>query len=165
LDDAANLGRARAASTQTGYDDRRTSEQSAARSSRPMIYLDSSVALAHLLAEDRFPPDLLWDQPLVSSRLLECEVWNRINAHQLQNSHGEAVRNLIGRVAMIEMVGPVLTRALQPFPVPVRTLDAIHLAALEFIRAQKQSVQLASYDERLLTAARFLGIAEWSEIQ
>jgi hypothetical protein len=82
---------------------------------------------------------------------------------QLQNSHGDAVRNLIGRVAMIEMVGPVLARALQPFPVPVRTLDAIHLAALEFIRAQKQSVQLASYDEGLLAAARFLGIAEWSE--
>jgi hypothetical protein len=56
-----------------------------------VIYLDSSVALAHLLAEDRFPPDALWDQPLVSSRLLECEVWNRINAHQLQNSHGDAV--------------------------------------------------------------------------
>jgi hypothetical protein len=106
-----------------------------------MIYLDSSVALAHLLAEDRFPPDLLWDQQLVSSRLLECEVWNRINAYQLQNSHGDAVRNLIGRITMIEMVGPVLARALQPFPVPVRTLDAIHLAALEFIRAQKQSVQ------------------------
>jgi uncharacterized protein len=130
-----------------------------------MIYLDSSVALAHLLAEDRFPPDELWEEQLVSSRLLECEVWNRINAHQLQNSHGDAVRNLIGRIAMIEMVGPVLARALQPFPVPVRTLDAIHLAALEFIRAQKQSVQLASYDERLLAAARFLGIAEWSESQ
>jgi hypothetical protein len=64
-----------------------------------------------------------------------------------------------------EMVGPVLTRALQPFPVPVRTLDAIHLAALEFVRAQKQSVQLASYDERLLAAARFLGIVEWSASQ
>jgi hypothetical protein len=126
-----------------------------------MIYLDSSVALAHLLAEDRFPPEALWDQPLVSSRLLECEVWNRVNTHQLQNSHGDAVRNLIGRVAMIEMVGPVLTRALRPFPVPVRTLDAIHLSALEFVREQKQSVQLASYDERLLTAARLLGIAVW----
>jgi hypothetical protein len=56
----------------------------------------------------------------------------------------------------------VLTRALQPFPVPVRTLDAIHLAALEFIRAQRQSVKLASYDERLLTTARLLGISEWS---
>jgi hypothetical protein len=76
--------------------------------------------LAHLLAEDRFPPDLLWKQQLVSSRLLQREIWNRINAYQLQNSHGDAVRNLIGRVAMIEMVGPVLARALQPFPVPVR---------------------------------------------
>ena len=128
-----------------------------------MIYLDSSVALAHLLAEDRSPPEALWAQPLVSSRLLECEVWNRVNAHQLQKTHGDAVRDLIGRVAMIEMVGPVLARALQPFPVPVRTLDAIHLAALEFIRTQKQSVQLASYDERLIAAARLLGIAEWSE--
>jgi hypothetical protein len=34
---------------------------------------------------------------------------------------------------MIEMVGPVLGRALGPFPIPVRTLDAIHLSALEFI--------------------------------
>jgi hypothetical protein len=48
-------------------------------------------------------------------------------------SHGDAIRNLIGRVAMIEMVGPVLGRALRPFPIPVRTLDAIHLSALEFI--------------------------------
>jgi hypothetical protein len=161
LDYATDFDRARAATTQAGYDDRRTSEQSAARSSGPVIYLDSTVALAHLLAEDRFPSEALWDQPLVSSRFLECEVWNRINAYQLQNSHGDAVRNLIGRVAMIEMVGPVLTRALQPFPVPVRTLDAIHLSALEFIRAQKHSVQLASYDERLLAAARLLGIAVW----
>ena len=130
-----------------------------------MIYLDSSVALAHLLAEDRFPPNTLWRESLISSRLLECEVWNRINAQQLQTSHGEAVRNLIGRIAMIEMVGPVLTRALQPFPVPVRTLDAIHLSALEFIRAQKQSVALASYDERLVAAAQLLGFEAWRETQ
>src|SRR5258708_38573849 len=115
-----------------------------------MIYLDSSVALAHLLAEDRFPPDLLWDQQLVSSRLLECEVWNRINAYQLQNSHGEAVRNLIGRVAMIETVGPVLTRALQPLPVPVRTLDTILLAAIEFIGAQEQMMSVCLWQRAFL---------------
>lgn len=130
-----------------------------------MIYLDSSVALAYLLAEDRFPSDELWDEQLVSSRLLECEIWNRINAHRLQSSHGKAVRNLVGRVAMIEMVAPVLARALQPFPIAVRTSDAIHLAALEFIRAQKQDVQLASYDDRLVAAARLLGIAEWTARQ
>ena len=127
-----------------------------------MIYLDSSVALAHLLAEDRYPPDTLWHQPLVSSRLLECEVWNRINARRLQDSHGDAVRGLLDRIAIIEMVPPVLARALKPFPAPVRTLDAIHLAAIEFIRSQGASVQLASYDERLADVARLLGIAEWN---
>ena len=127
-----------------------------------MIYLDSSVALAHLLAEDRFPPDTLWHQPLVSSRLLECEVWNRINARRLQDSHGDDARALVNRIAMIEMVPPVLRRALDPFPAPVRTLDAIHLAAIEFIRAQGARVQLASYDERMLSVARLLGIPEWN---
>ena len=97
----------------------------------------------------------------MSSRLLECEVWNRINAHQLQNTHGDAVRNLIGRVAMIEMVGPVLTRALQPFPVPVRTLDAIHVATVEFVRGQKQS-PAGKLRRAVLAAARLLGIAAWN---
>ena len=59
-----------------------------------MIYLDSSVALAYLLAEDRFPPEDLWKQQLVSSRLLEYELWNRIHALRLDRSHGDAVRAL-----------------------------------------------------------------------
>ena len=60
------------------------------------------------------------------------------------------------------MVPPVLRRAFESFPAPVRTLDAIHLAAIEFIRAEGASVQLASYDERLLGVARLLGIPEWN---
>jgi predicted nucleic acid-binding protein len=127
-----------------------------------MIYLDSSVALAYLLAEDRFPSNALWRLPIVSSRLLECEVWTRINARRLQDSHGDAVRGLIGRIGIIEMVPPVLRRALEPFPVPVRTLDAIHLAAIEFIRSQGASIELASYDERLVDVARLLGIPAWA---
>jgi predicted nucleic acid-binding protein len=123
-----------------------------------VIYLDSSVALAHLLAEDGAPPDSLWRQPLVSSRLLEYEVWNRIHAHRLGDSHGDAVRELIGRLALIELTAPALARALEPFPIPVRTLDAVHLASIEFLRAQRQIVELASYDDRLLAAARALAI-------
>lgn len=123
-----------------------------------MIYLDSSVALAHLLAEDRSPPDGLWHQPLVSSRLLEYEVWNRVYARKLEHSHGELVRDLIGRVALIELAVPVLGRALEPFPVPVRTLDALHLASIEFLRTRRQTIELASYDDRLLEAAQALGI-------
>jgi predicted nucleic acid-binding protein len=126
-----------------------------------MIYLDTSVALAYLLAEDRYPSNALWQQPIVSSRLLECEVWTRISARRLQDSHGDAARGLLDRIAIIEMIPPVLRRALKPFPAPVRTLDAIHLAAIEFIRSQGANVQLASYDERLVGVARLLGIAEW----
>jgi hypothetical protein len=53
-------------------------------------------------------------------------------------------------------------RALELFPIPVRTPEAIHLAAIEFIRSQGVSLQLASYDERLVGAARLLDIPEWS---
>jgi hypothetical protein len=45
-----------------------------------VIYLDTSVALAQLLAEDRLPAERIWDEQLVSSRLLEYELWNRLHA-------------------------------------------------------------------------------------
>lgn len=123
-----------------------------------MIYLDTSVALAHLLAEDRSPPEKLWREPLISSRLLEYEIWIRIHARKLARSHGDHVRALVGRVALVELAPPVLARALDPFPRPVRTLDALHLASMEFLRAHGQVVTLASYDDRLLAAARALKI-------
>jgi len=123
-----------------------------------VIYLDTSVVLAHLLAEDRSPPDSLWREALVASRLLEYEVWNRIHVRRLGRSHGDDVRALIGRVALIELTPPVLARALEPFPIPVRTLDALHLASLDFLRNRGQEVELASYDERLLAVAAAMDI-------
>lgn len=121
-----------------------------------MIYLDTSVALAHLLAEDRLPPEKLWDEHLISSRLLEYEIWTRINAHKLGLSHADEVRSLLGRIALVELSPPVLTRALEPFPSPVRTLDALHLASIDFLHKQGQNVVLASYDTRMISAARSL---------
>jgi predicted nucleic acid-binding protein len=123
-----------------------------------VIYLDSSVALAHLLAEDRSPPETVWGEILISSRLLVYEVWNRIHARGLTRSHGDAARTLIGRLVFIELEPPVLARAIEPFPIPVRTLDALHLASIEFMRSRHQAVELLSYDERLTAGARALGI-------
>jgi hypothetical protein len=123
-----------------------------------LIYLDTSVALAQLFAEDRTPPPSLWEEPLVSSRLLEYELWTRIHARRLGAPYAEAARGLLGRVALVELAPPVLSRALEPFPVPVRTLDALHLASLEFLRRQGQQVSLATYDGRMRTAARRLRV-------
>jgi hypothetical protein len=123
-----------------------------------VIYLDTSVALAQLLAEDRRPPASLWDRPLVASRLLEYELWTRIHARSLGRTHGEQVRSLLDRVAFVEMDRKVLARAVEPFPVPVRALDALHLSSLEFVRGLGEEVVLASYDEQMVRAARALGV-------
>lgn len=123
-----------------------------------MIYVDTSVALAHLLAEDRSPPASLWDESLVSSRLLEYELWTRLHARGLGSSHTDAARALLHRLALLELAPPVLARALEPFPVPVRTLDALHLASLMFLRSQRVEISLASYDQRQLDTAARLGV-------
>jgi hypothetical protein len=122
-----------------------------------VIYLDTSVVLAQLLAEDRQPPEAIWSRPLVSSRLLEYELWTRLHARRLAATHGEAARAILARLAFLELAAPVLGRALEPWPRPVRTLDALHLASLEFLRGQGQAVALASYDERQLAVAAALG--------
>ena len=123
-----------------------------------MIYLDTSVALAHLFAEDRRPPDELWDEPLIASRLLSYELWTRVNARGLGATHGQDVRELLDRVSLVEMVAPVLARVLEPFPVRVRTLDALHLATIEFLTRQGAPVRLATYDERMRDAALALAV-------
>jgi predicted nucleic acid-binding protein len=123
-----------------------------------VIYLDTSVALAHLLAEDRRPPATLWQEELVTSRLLEYELWNRLHARDLARSHGDDARMLLARLAWLELRAPVLERALRPFPTPVRTLDGLHLASVAFLRERGRDVALATYDERMTRAARAMGI-------
>src|SRR5262249_46972014 len=128
------------------------------RQSMSFVYLDTSVALAHLLAEDRIPPDSLWKESLISSRLLEYEIWNRIHARKLGRSHGDSVQELTGRIALVELVAPVLERAKEAFPAPVRTLDALHLASITFLIDSGQTVALATYDAKMIKAARSISI-------
>jgi hypothetical protein len=117
------------------------------------------VALAEQLSEHRRTGEAIWKKTLVSSRHLEYEVWIRVHARKLARSHGDVARALVGRVALLELVSPVLTRALEAFPKPVRTLDALHLASAEFLRERQPAIQLATYDSRQATAAKAMGIA------
>lgn len=123
-----------------------------------MIYLDASVALAQLLVEDRHPPDAFWAADLVSSRLLEYEIWRRIHTRGLAKSHGEQVLALLDGVSLVELDPTVLARAVEPFPFPVCALDALHLATVEYLRAVGQRLQLATYDVRMRHAADRLEI-------
>jgi predicted nucleic acid-binding protein len=124
-----------------------------------MVYLDTSVVLAQLFAEDRVPPAGFWSQGFVASRLLEVEVFNRVHARGATATHGADARQLVDRVNLVEMSARVLARALLPFAQPLRTLDALHLSTMDFLRGQGLVLALASYDRRLAAAAVGLGFA------
>jgi hypothetical protein len=100
--------------------------------------------------------------------LLTFEVWNRINTYRLMISHSSRATGLLARVNLTEMSAAALARALEPFPVAIRTLDALHPATMEFLRNQGESVTLAcsppahrragarNFDRTVLTVARIV---------
>lgn len=117
------------------------------------VYLDTSAALAHLLSESAAPPERIWTEALVSSRLLEYEMRTRLHAMGLHDSHGPLAGELLAQVALLEIVHPVVASPGRDLPAPIRTLDALHLASMLFLREQGAEPRLASYDQRLNEAA------------
>jgi predicted nucleic acid-binding protein len=109
------------------------------------------------------------DEKRVSSSLLEVEL---AFAFRMKEQRGELVRGgakklmvlfrkdvAAGRFQLFPMGADVLALAAQLADellpnVSVRTLDAIHLATAELLKCS----QMASADERMIAAARHLGI-------
>jgi predicted nucleic acid-binding protein len=123
-----------------------------------VIYLDSSVVLAALLVEDRSPGAELWQEDLVSSRLLRYEVINRLHAYGMAADMLASANDLLARIALVTLSPAVLERAEQPFPIPVRTLDALHLATAVYLTQARARLRLATYDQRMTDAARRLDL-------
>ena len=126
-----------------------------------MIYVDSSVLLAELFGEDQKPSETLWDEQLTSSRLSEYEVWTRLHALDVGERYEIEAARLLGGVSLLDMTPRVLGRALEPFPVALRTLDALHVASIEHLRAERVGVSLATFDRRMTDAARAMDIPLW----
>ncbi len=123
-----------------------------------MIYIDTSVMLATVFDEPRRPPDALWSKASFSSRLLEYEVAVRLNALGRRSKARQLADDFLSHVELVPLDAPALSRALQPFPVPLRTLDAIHLSTILFLQGRGIKLELATYNKRLALAAKTLGI-------
>lgn len=123
-----------------------------------MVFIDSSVALAAVLGEDRQPAPAFWRQTLVASRLLEYEMWNRLHVMGADADRIAAAGEFVQRIGFVELAREVLERAREPFPKPIRTLDALHLTSCAYLRSQDRQLTLATYDERMRIAARALKI-------
>jgi predicted nucleic acid-binding protein len=67
------------------------------------------------------------------------------------------IRRLLDGLTFEELGRDVLARAAEPFPVRVRTLDALHLATLDYLRVRGQRIELATFDRRMADAAAALG--------
>lgn len=60
---------------------------------------------------------------------------------------------------MVDVTRTVLRRTAEPFPTPLGTLDAIHLAtALAWREASGEALTMATHDKALGMAARAVGL-------
>jgi predicted nucleic acid-binding protein len=131
------------------------------------LYLDSSALLRFVLREAGFLPEIRSADALVSSELLAVECPRTIDRLRLQGalSLEEAVarRNAIAEwleaVDLVLLQRPVLSRAGDPLPTPLGTLDAIHLATALLWREQTGlDPVVATHDAALALAARAFGL-------
>jgi len=71
----------------------------------------------------------------------------------------EVLRNWLEAVDLVLLQRPILARASEPFPTPLGTLDAMHLAtALVWRDRMGQELTMATHDGSLASASRAFGI-------
>lgn len=131
-----------------------------------IAYVDTSALLRIVLREAGALDDLRTYDGLVSSELIAVESARTLD--RLRN-HGaltmdEAVERIawvnewLEAVDLVLVRPPVLSRASEPMPVPLGTLDAIHLASALIWRDRLGPLpQLLTHDAALGTAARAFG--------
>jgi predicted nucleic acid-binding protein len=115
------------------------------------------VLLATLLEEERRPADAFWNAPRIASRLADLEVRVRATGRLLPRAAASDVEELMARVRFVEITPESVGMLYVQPPTTLRTLDAIHLATLEYLNRHLARIPLASYDRRMLEAARAMG--------
>ena len=103
----------------------------------------------------------------VASALVEVECLRTLDRLRLAEGlkddeialRREAVYRLLEAMEVVELTGPVLSRATQPPPTALGTLDAIHLATALLWRERTETrLVMATHDAALGTAARASGL-------
>ena len=133
-----------------------------------IAYLDTSALLRIVLRESGSLDKEVrsWDG-LVSSELLAVESLRTIDRLRLQGdlsteeaaSRRETATDWLEAVDLVLLRRPILARAAEPFPTPLGTLDALHLAtALVWRDRMHQALVMATHDRDLALAARSFGL-------
>jgi len=127
--------------------------------------VDASVLLRLVLGEPGRLAKWREVETAVSSALAEVEVVRTLDRLRVRaeltpeetaDRRGTAYR-LLEAVSLADVSTPILRRAADPFPTPLGTLDAIHLATALAWRDARREVVMATHDAQLALAARACG--------
>ena len=129
-------------------------------------YLDSSVLLRHILLGEEPIRHALEFPRVVSSELIEIECRRVLHRCRLAGEltdealtvARERLDEVLAGIDLLEMSRQIKQRAMDPFPVNVRTLDALHVATALMVGEDAGGVALFSHDEGMNRCARSLGI-------
>ena len=131
-----------------------------------IAYIDTSALLRIVLRERGALDQLRAYDALVSSELIALESARTIDRLRIHGSltteeAAERIRAVTEWLEAIDLVllrPPVLSRASEPMPMPIGTLDAIHLATALIWRDRMGPLpELATHDAALGAAAQAFG--------
>ncbi|MBI1852776.1 MAG: type II toxin-antitoxin system VapC family toxin [Planctomycetes bacterium] len=131
-----------------------------------IAYVDSSVILRRVLGQSGALKEWKALSGVVASALVEVECLRTLDRFRLLGNVSDpqvsalrdAVFRLLAEVEMVEPTRVVLSRAAQPLPTALGTLDAIHLATAILWRERAGAdLTMATHDIALATAARASG--------
>ena len=132
-----------------------------------IAYLDSSVLLRRVLGQPNALKEWAGVTQGIASALVEVECLRTLDRLRLAQDFAreaiaerrEAVYRLLEAIEIAEVTYPVLSRAAQPLPTTLGTLDAIHLAtALLWKEQAGRDLMMATHDAALAVAARASGL-------
>lgn len=70
----------------------------------------------------------------------------------------ERLDEVLRGIDLFELSAPVKLRAMEPFPVSIRTLDALHVATALLLQERDEGLALFSHDREMNLCARALGM-------
>ena len=132
-----------------------------------IAYLDSSVLLRMVLGQPGRLKEWKSIEHGVASALVEVECLRTLDRLRLRtraNDEDIAIRReaiflLLQSINVVELDQLILSRASQPLPTEIGTLDAIHLVtALDWCQQAGENLLMATHDQTLGIAARACGL-------
>ena len=132
-----------------------------------VAYLDSSLVLRHILLGERQIAPAFECERTVSSELMEIECRRVLQRCRMEGDLDDQgflvalsrLEALLRGLDLVEMSAWIKRRAMESFPVSIKTLDALHLAtALKLVeRSSADSMSVFTHDRSMNLCARALG--------